>query len=492
VKIVMVSMDTVRADRLSCLGYDRATTPNLDRIASEGALFSNAFASDVPTQPSHTAVFTGRYGINSEIVSHFHPPAQLHTEIPWLPAMLQATGRPTGAVDHLFVMKDWFIRGYDDYMPPHDRSRSPADVVNALAFPWITTHKDDDFFLFLHFWDAHIPYVPPEPYKTRFAGRSATRPDPDVQTKLKSRPSYPLFKRNNYDVIGDIVSLDWMKDLYDAELAFLDSELGRLYDHLDTLGILDDTLLIIFGDHGEIMTEHDAWFDHAGLYDEVVHVPLIIRYPPAVPPSRVDQMVQPLDIFPTVLELTGIPLPHAVDGTSLLPAMQGHTHPIRDWVPLSEATWQASRGIRTPTWKYIRSYDPGIYPDKGPQLFHLPTDPTEQTNVATDHPTIVTELDQLLQDWLDHHLQGRPDPTLDVITQGLPAVRRLQTVIEEDQREAARTVDLRSFGLPQRVVAMPQAGENAPTSSLAGAGAIAAGSRGTPRDNLLAGPPSRE
>lgn len=435
-------MDTVRADRLSCLGYDRDTTPNLDRLASEGALFTNAFAGDIPTQPSHTAVFTGRHGINSSIVSHFWPPASLAASIPWLPSILQAMGRPTGAVDHLFTMKEWFVRGYDDYLTPPGRSRSPAEVINEIAFPWIADHARDDFFLFLHYWDAHIPYVPPSSYIDRFVSDAVRRPDPENMSRISSRPSYALFKRTHYDhlydFLGHIPSLEYIASLYDAEVAYLDHHLGRLRTHLERLGILDDTMLVLFADHGENMTEHDAWFDHAGLYDSVVHVPLIIRHPATVAPCRVDAMVQPIDIMPTVCEAIGLTVPPGVDGVSLAPLMRGERTEQYDVVHLSEATWQATRGLRTSRWKYLRSYDPGIYGRTDPQLYDVLADPDEQLNLAGAHPDVVADLDGRMRRWLDEQLRGRPDPMLEVIASGLPAVARLHGILAEDRELAER------------------------------------------------------
>jgi len=428
-RVVFVSMDTLRADRLSCLGHPRQLTPNLDRIAGEGALFTQAFATDIPTQPSHTAMFTGRFGVNTGIVSHFHPRAQLDLDVPWLPTLMRDHGYATGAVDHLFAMKDWFVRGYDDYMPPPGRSRSPGSVINEIAFPWITKHADDDFFLFVHFWDAHIPYVPPSPHKERYTEASVGRQDPLINQKLRSRPTYPLFKQNLYDHLDVIPNLEYVADLYDAEVAYLDHEIGRLFNHLERHDLLDDTLVVLFGDHGEVMTEHDAWFDHAGLYDCVVHVPLILWAPGRVPVVRTDAKVALIDVLPTVVELLGQDPVPGVDGRSLLPLMRGETEGHRDAIMLSEATWQAKRGIRTEEWKFIRCYDPGVYPRAGIELYRLADDPDEQHDVAAEHPEVVAQMEALLDTWLDEQLLGRPDPMLTVIDDGLPAVNRLDGII---------------------------------------------------------------
>jgi arylsulfatase len=438
-KTLFVSMDTVCADRLATLGSKRVSTPNLDLVASESALFTHAYATDIPTQPSHTAVFTGRCGVSTGIVSHFHPPAQLPQEVAWLPAVFQRLGCHTGAVDHLFAMKEWFIRGYDDYLVPPGRSRSPASVINEMAFPWLAQHRHEDFFLFLHYWDAHIPYVPPEPFRSEYTERLADRVDVAVMEKLRSRPSYPLFKRNLYDHLEAIPSLDYIEALHYAEIAYLDHQLGRLFGHLEALGILDECLVVIFGDHGEIMTEHDHWFDHAGLYDSVVHVPLMIRAPGLVVPARIDSMVALVDVMPTVLELqrlgqvTGT---EVLDGRSLVPLIHGRTSEHRQEIMLSECTWQAKRGIRTRNWKYISCRDPGIYPRSEPELYDLRADPLEQRNLAAVRPDVVADMERRLHRWVDERLGDRPDPMTEVIEVGLPAVHRLEGVIAEDDEAA--------------------------------------------------------
>lgn len=427
--VVFCSLDTLRADRLSCVGHDRGLTPNLDRIASEGALFTQAYASDIPTQPSHTALFTGQFGVNTGIVSHFHPAAYLDEATLWLPSLLRRNGFTTGAVDHLFAMKDWFIRGYDDYMPPPGRSRSPGSVINEIGFQWITDHALETFYLFLHFWDAHIPYVPPSPFKERYSHRTAGRIDPLITEKLESRPSYPLFKQNLYDFLESMPNLDYIADLYDAEVAYLDHEIGRLFAHLDHHGLLEDTLVVLFGDHGENMTEHDSWFDHAGLYDSVVHVPLILWAPGRIPPVRSSAMVALVDVLPTVLEILEIPPAEGINGRSLMPLIRGETTTHRDVMMLSESTWNAARGVRTEQWKFIRYLQCTIYGRDGIELYNLADDPHEQVNVAEQHPDIAETMSDQLDHWVAAQLAGRPDPLLSVIDAGLPAVARLNDVI---------------------------------------------------------------
>ena len=429
--VIFISMDTLRADRLGCLGHERGLTPNLDRIASEGSLFTHAFASDIPTQPSHTAIFTGRFGINTNIVSHFHPAARLDAEVSWLPTVFRKADYATGAVDHLFAMKDWFMRGYADYMPPPGRSRSPGSVIVDIGTHWLDEHHKEEFFLFLHFWDAHIPYVPPQPFKHRYTKSSSLHRDPLIEQKLRSRPTFPLFAQNLYNHLDFLPNVEYVADLYDAEVAYLDYEIGRLFDYLRRVGVLDKTMVVLFGDHGENMTEHDAWFDHAGLYDSVVHVPLLIWAPGVVPASEVTALVSTVDVKPTVLDFLGMPAVPGLDGRSLRPLTEGTTATHRDAVFLSECTWQAKRGIRTPDWKFIRSIDPGVYARTAVEVYDVRLDPAEQTNLAEVRPEIVLQMDAMLTEWITEQLQGRPDPMDEVVAAGLPAVRRLNDLIAE-------------------------------------------------------------
>ena len=213
-------------------------------------------------------MFTGSYGASTGIISHFHPPAQLAAQVPWLPSLLHDEGCRTGAVDHLFVMKEWFeprLRGLHGpsrtlrvrRLPSSTSSRSPGSTDNA----------DDDFFLFLHYWDTHIPYVPEEPFRSRYTWESgrwvdlgrdgAASEHAAVVPVVQAQPRTTTSTGSPTSTTSPICTT--------PEVAYLDHELGRLFGHLADLEIVDECMIVIFGDHGEIMTEHDAWFDHARL-----------------------------------------------------------------------------------------------------------------------------------------------------------------------------------------------------------------------------------
>lgn len=430
-KIIIISLDTLRADHLSCYGYPLPVSPHIDAIAQEGARFETAIAGDIPTQPAHTSLFTGRLGVNHRIVAHGWPMARLEEESPWLPSLLNDRGLTTAAVDNLLDMKDWFARGYQYYIKPKGLQLVTADAVNTLAFSWLEAHAKEDFFLFLHYWDAHTPYVPPDPFRQQWVRSATSGNEQEVLQRLAQSPTYPFFKHWHYDVLGRIPSLEYVSSLYDAEIAFLDHHIGQLIKTLQRLHIYDEVAMILFADHGENMAEHDAYWDHAGLYDSNVRIPLILRYPKAIAPQVVRAMVQPVDVFPTVCDLLDTPVPATVDGRSLWPVLQGARDEQYDTVFLSECTWQAKRGVRTSRWKFIKSYDPGVYGRSESELYDLRLDPGETTNVIQQHPEVAKNLEHALLSWVEDRLENRPDPLKEVIRTELPGVSWMDRLLRE-------------------------------------------------------------
>ena len=173
--ILLVALDTVRADHLGCYGYGRATSPTLDRLAGEGARFERFYAPAIPTMPSYTTTFTGQFSITHGIVAHGQE-KPLDPARPWLPTLLMTAGYTTCAVDNLgTAMRPWFARGYEFYIDPTMRSgkthSAPCEDINARALPWLRAHANERFFLFIHYWDAHTPYLPPERYRGLFVRR---------------------------------------------------------------------------------------------------------------------------------------------------------------------------------------------------------------------------------------------------------------------------------------------------------------------------------
>ncbi|WP_226527020.1 sulfatase [Metabacillus niabensis] len=435
-KVIFISLDTLRAKNLGCYGYKHPTSPYMDQIAKEGVLFTQAYASDIPTEVAHTCIFTGKVGLTTGVVSHGSPSSYLPKDHEWLPTIIRKAGFTTAAVDNLYHLKEWFARGYQYYMNTTGKTRwIKGHSINKFAKPWINEHKDEDFFLFLHYWDPHTPYLPPKEYIKEFYDFEKNPYDLTNKSMEPAfnHPAYPFFKRHHFDLLENITDSNYVSALYDAEIRYLDDMLKDLDEYLIKLGIKDDTLLVLFGDHGESLTEHDIYWDHCGLYEATVHVPMIMRWPGKIPEGlKVSNLVQHADLMPTLLEAIGLELPDKLDGKSLWPLILGKKISHHSEIYLSECAWQAARGIRTNQYKYIETYDSGPFSRPPIELYDILEDPNEETNLSDKLPKQVEKFKKQLNDWVDSKLGSEKDPMNEVlIEEGLPFKRRIEKVLSE-------------------------------------------------------------
>lgn len=439
----MISLDSLRADRLGCYGYNKPTSPYLDKIAAEGVLFEKAIAADIPTEAVHTAIFTGKVGLRTGIVSHGSELTSLPKSTDWLPTMLRQSGFTTAAVDNLYQLKEWFARGFRYYVNSVGTKKRWIDgkTINELAMPWIREHQQEDFFLFLHYWDPHTPYLPPKEYVDKYYKNN----NPYDRNNTSMNPAYnhlayPFFKHHHFDLLGPVTDAEYVNALYDAEVRYLDDRLKEIDDYLDVLGIKEDTLLVIFGDHGESLTEHDIYWDHCGLYDTTVRVPMMIRWPGFIPEGkRVEGLIQQVDLMPTIFEaiskvnspnFTTPSLPDNIDGKSLWPVIYGQQNATRSKIYLSECAWQAARGIRTDKFKFIKTYDSGPFTRPPRELYDLQSDPEETHNLADTHRELADSFEKDIHDWVDSILQGSPDPMkIQLEKEGLPFRKRIEKIL---------------------------------------------------------------
>jgi arylsulfatase len=425
-KVLFVVIDTLRADHLGCYGYHRNTSPRLDALAKEGVLFERAYATDVPTQPSYTAMFTGQRGIRSGVVSH-SPTEGIPDSTPYLPHILAMAGYETAAVSTLYFMKKYFARGFHTYINPvaHDRQRTQqitAEEVNSYALPWLRANYQKDFFLFVHYWDPHGLYkAPEEKYRTMFYKGDKSDPNNHSLDALNDQ-LIGLFVRQHIDNLGEnITDAEYVIAQYDGEIRYVDTKFGELLDVVKDLGIEGETLLIVTADHGESMTEHDLFFDHFGVYEPTIHVPLIVRWPHNVPSGRqVRALVQGIDIPATILDAAGIELPETFQGRSLLPLARGETEGGYEFIFSNQGLWQAKRVISDGRWKLIKALDNGFWPAPALELYDLDSDPGELNNLVEKESHIAADLELRLRRWEDAQLKGRVDPLREIVSLGLP------------------------------------------------------------------------
>lgn len=354
--VLLISIDTCRADRLSCYGYARSTTPTLDALARQGIRFTNA-RSPVPlTLPAHSSMLTGlmppAHGVRDN--QGYRLPGRCAT----LAGVLRAAGYTTGAVVASFVLDSvtGLDRGFDSY---HDRfgaevageniSQRRGDEVTRLALQWLDRARDDRFFLFLHYFDPHAQYAPPEPFASAFSD-----------------------------------------DPYTGEIAFVDHCIGQVLGHLRTRGLFEQTLIIVTADHGEMLGEHGEFSHGYFIYRSALHVPLIVKLPGQVAGRVVSSPVSIADIPATVLDCTGLGMGPGMGGTSLAGRVPRARPMYCESLLPATCGCAPLQGIVAGQWKYIQA--------PRPELYCLARDPGETDNLAGDAPDRVRDLAEALQE----------------------------------------------------------------------------------------------
>lgn len=401
--VVLIVVDTLRADHLGCYGYSRATSPHVDRFAQGAVVFDTMIAPAIPTHPAFATLFTGQYSISHGIVAH-GAERPVPRQAPWLPALLQKAGYTTCAIDNLAPWRHGFGRGFEFYIDPS--SRQPLEInadnrlINSRALPWLEQHGGEPFFMFVHYWDPHTPYLPPRAYRTLFYQGDPCDP---ANRSLEAMTRHPLgqtWRETWFPKLGEnITDAEYIVAMYDSEIRYCDEGIGVLLKAIERLD--QDTLVIFMGDHGELMYRHGVFFDHHGLYDGNLRVPLIMRHPDLAP-KRIPHLVAHVDVAPTILDFCGVPVPAAMEGSSLVPWLRDETtQPVRDFVVSQECTWQMKWSLRTTTHKFILAREPDFYGTPMRELYDLNADPDELHNVAEEAPELAAELEQKLEAWIE-------------------------------------------------------------------------------------------
>lgn len=322
-RVILIGIDTLRADHLSCYGYPRNTSPELDRFAAQDAvLFEQAHSSASWTLPAMTSVFTSADPPRHRVESKDF---RLNSAMPTLASVFKQGGWLTAAfithiyVSHIFGLDNGFKEFHElsiDWSFKEGKQLR-AEELNSNVFPWLEKHPEDRFLLYLHYFDPHWDYDPPPPYNQLYTVANYNGPANGAFEYLRK------FLRVPYGIQGD--DLKQVAGLYDGEVTYTDYHLGQLFAKLKALGIWNDTLLVLFADHGEEFEDHGSVHHVHTLYEELLHVPLMVKLPggrPAGWRKRVPEIVQTLDIGPTVLPLAGLKSPESFQGQSLLPLMK--------------------------------------------------------------------------------------------------------------------------------------------------------------------------
>ena len=385
--MVLITIDTLRADHLRCYGYEEIETPNIDGLAKRGYLFEQAYSVAPTTAPSHATILTGTYPMYHGVRDNGNY-ALAPTNLT-LAEILKAEGFLTAAFVSSFVLERRFgiDQGFDTYDEDFEGGASQfkqgvhrwmghefdnfernAALTNAAVLPWLKKNGKKVFFLWVHYYDPHRNYTPPEPWATRYEGRP-----------------------------------------YDGEIAFADEQLGRLLQELERIGAADNMLIVLVADHGEGLGEHEETHGLT-LFDPLIRAPLIIVPPNGIAGGkRIRRQVLTVDILPTILDLAGVEIPEHVQGTSLRALMEGGEGSKEEPQLAYSETHRFERpyrggilrAIRTPRWKLTTRER-----ERERALYDLENDPGEKRDVISEHRDTAGELESLMHRMIEDHSPG--------------------------------------------------------------------------------------
>jgi arylsulfatase A-like enzyme len=417
--VLLITIDTLRADHVGVYGYPLDTTPTIDALAARGVRFADTTVPWPKTWPAMAAMITGKHPQTNGI--RLRPRRPLPAENVTLAEVLRDAGYATGAVvanvnlGRTFGFDQGFDRFVESWAAEAKRLTGKARFRNApglvkrftngrivtdqgiAALDALGAGADKPFFLWLHYIDPHGPYVPPPAYASLFAGAHPPAPVP-----LEDLPSYQL----QIDPATGLVSNDigFYETQYDREIRSVDDQIGRLLAALDERGLTRDTLVVLTADHGESMDENRYYLEHGNVpYQTNAAAPMIFVLDGRFAPGRVvDEPVGVIDVFATVLALTGTAPPPGVASANLVPALDGDASPP-PYVFMEAGKYEPFQLVaRKGPWKlvHLRSPKDRAWLERAEfELYDLSNDPTEQTDVREEHPEVAAELEAALIAW---------------------------------------------------------------------------------------------
>lgn len=381
--LVLVSIDTLRADHVGCYGYPRPVSPAIDSLASEGVLFEDVTTPSPWTLPAHASLLTGLYPSHHGVKSVTQC---LPDRITTVAELLTQSGFHTAAFvnSSLLTRKYGLNQGFSDFKHFHrDAAESEPSRVGNAAEEWLANAGDEPFFLFLHYYDPHSDYVSLTRYEEEFA-----RP----YNGIADGTTKQLIEYRAGDVLLDSNDAAHLIDLYDAEIRMVDDSIARVIRSLDHASRLADTVVMITSDHGEEFLDHGGVLHGRTHYREIAGVPLVMRGPGVPKGARVPGVVSLVDVVPTILSLLNLPLPVSVDGINLAPLFTSGVDVPAERVIFSEADHNNSeidikRLVRCGSYAY--HYD---LLEKSAELYDLEEDSAERKNIVSERDSVASRL----------------------------------------------------------------------------------------------------
>lgn len=450
-RVLLLDLDSTKPDHLGCYGYHRNTSPHLDEIAKQAVKFTNYYTSDAPCFPSRTALMTGQLGIHNGVVGHGGTAADVRHEgisrqfqsklnKDSFPAIFRKAGMKTALISPFGERHSaWtFYAGFNEMYNTGKGGMESAEEVTPVVLNWLEQNAtDDNWFLYVNYWDPHTPYRAPEDFGNPF--KDSPLPAWLTEEKLaedrKKVGPHSVNEINMYDnntspeyprYPGEIKTMDDLRkmiDGYDCGIKHMDDNIGMLIAKLKEQGVWDDLVIIVTADHGENLGELGIYGEHATADQGTCRIPMIIRWPGQTKGTTDHALHYHIDLLPTMAEMLNIAPAASWDGQSYASTITEQQEDGREFLVISQCAHVCQRSVRFGEWLYIRTYHDGYHLFNKEQLYHVVDDPYETNNVAGENRDICKEAVYLLNEWHDHMMSTMKhdvDPLWTVISEGGP------------------------------------------------------------------------
>jgi len=449
-RILLIDIDSLRPDHLGCYGYHRKTSPNMDIIAAEGVKFNQYYCSDAPCLPSRTALMSGRFGIHTGVVNHGGLAADLRPEgskremqdklaTESLPAICRKAGIRTVLISPFAERhSSWtFYAGFTEIYNTGKRGRESAEDISPTVQNWLERNgEEDDWFLYVNYWDPHTPYRAPMEYGNPFADEPLKRFYTEALLKQHLQAIGPHTSQELYSyhdqpkpglprALGKLTNFEDLRtfiDGYDIGIHYVDHHLGKIIDILKLKGIYKDTAIIITADHGENLGELGIYAEHATADKATTNIPMIIKWPQGRQGEVVNGLHYNLDLCPTLAELLNVEKSDTWQGKSYAESIFKRVDNSYQQLIIGQLAHVCQRSVRFDQWLYIRTYHDGYYLFPKEMLFDVEKDPYETHNVAEEFPEVCKEAVYRLTNWQDQMMMTmeHEDPLWTVLREGGP------------------------------------------------------------------------
>ncbi len=461
--VLFIDIDTLRPDHMGCYGYHRNTTPNLDKVASDGVIFNKYYCSDAPCLPSRAALVSGKFGIRNGAVDHGGTCSDMRLngedrqfqnsyDLDSFNNLFKKAGYYTTSISTFADRHSawWFNAKYNETYNVGGGGSESGEKVLPVALDWLDRNKDrENWFLHVHFWDPHTPYRVPEECGNPFENEPIPEwltedvfnehlkhvgPHSANEISMFDDKEDPRFPRQP----GKIANMKELKDLmdgYDCGIYYADYLIRKIIDKLKEQNIYEDTAIMITSDHGENMGELGIYSEHATADHATCNIPMIVKWPGGIKNHVDNSLHYNIDIVPTVADLLSLEQKKSWDGKSYAKAIKNGEDEGHEYLVISQMAHVCQRSARFGDWLYVRTYHDGYHLFDKEMLYNITNDPYETKDVKENYPEICAKGAKYILDWHDEMMM-KSDSTIDplwtVLSEGGPhhAKGRLEKYLE--------------------------------------------------------------